>query len=225
MPTINNNAAETNVYENLGLTRPQQSNSTNDLGQADFLKLLTEQLAHQDPTSPTDNKEFIAQMAQFSSVDSLQSLERKFDDLSTSLTSTQALQASTMVGRDVIVPGNVAFNSGNGIGGKMHIDGNATNVKVEIVDANNQVVDSFDMGDQSGDVSFYWDGKSADGQHFPEGHYFIRARGEVFGQGEQFNTSVVAKVESVNFSQSGQGIMLNLFQLGMVDLKDVKEIG
>jgi flagellar basal-body rod modification protein FlgD len=225
MPTINNNATDTNVYERLGLTRPQQGSSSNDLGQADFLKLLTEQLAHQDPTAPTDNKEFIAQMAQFSSVDSLQSLERKFDDLSTSLTSTQALQASTMVGRDVIVPGNVAFNSGNGIGGKMHIEGNAANVKVDIVDSNNQIVDSFYMGDQSGDVSFYWDGKDESGEPFPEGHYFIRASGEVFGQGEQFSTSVVAKVESVNFSQSGQGIMLNLFQLGAIDLKDVKEIG
>jgi flagellar basal-body rod modification protein FlgD len=225
MPTINSNATETDVYERLGLTRPQQGGSNNDLGQADFLKLLTEQLAHQDPTAPTDNKEFIAQMAQFSSVDSLQSLERKFDDLSTSLTSTQALQASTMVGRDVIVPGNVAFNSGNGVGGKMHIEGNAANVQVEIVDSNNQVVDSFYMGDQSGDVSFYWDGKDENGQPFPEGHYFIRASGEVFGQGEQFATSVVAKVESVNFSQSGQGIMLNLFQLGSIDLKEVKEIG
>lgn len=81
------------------------------------------------------------------------------------------------------------------------------------------------MGEQSGDVSFYWDGKNQDGQPFPEGHYHIRASGQVYGQGEQFNTSVVAKVESVNFSQSGQGIMLNLYQMGSVNLNEVKEIG
>lgn len=58
------------------------------LGQADFLKLLTTQLSQQDPTDPVDNKEMIAQMAQFSSLaastemsDTLKAISSKLDTL------------------------------------------------------------------------------------------------------------------------------------------------
>jgi len=215
-----------NPYDDLGLGLPQEDKSNKELGQADFLKLLTTQLQHQDPMEPTDNKEFIAQMAQFSSVDSLQSLDRKFDELSMALTSNQALQASTMVGREVIVPGNVAYNAGNGIGGRININGAATNIKVDIVDEHGQLVDTVFVGDQSGEnASFYWDGTDANGNPLPEGRYSIQAYGNVYGEQQQFNTSVVAFVESVNFNQAGQGVILNLYELGSVNLTEVEEVG
>ena len=57
-----------------------------ELGQSDFLRLLTVQLANQDPLSPLDNSQFIAQMAQFSSVESLGNLQTSFERLSDTLT-------------------------------------------------------------------------------------------------------------------------------------------
>ena len=215
-----------NPYEGLGLGAPKAEQNKKDLGQAEFLKLLTTQLQHQDPTAPTDNKEFIAQMAQFSSVDSLQSLERKFDNLSTALTSNQALQASTMVGREVIVPGNMSYNAGNGIGGRINLPGSATNIKVDVMDERGQLIKTVHVGDKSGDnTSFYWDGTDANGNPVPEGRYQVQAYGDVHGQTQQMTTSVVALVESVNFGKAGQGIMLNLFELGTISLTDVEEIG
>jgi flagellar basal-body rod modification protein FlgD len=62
----------------IGTTRTA---GTRDLGQDAFLKLLTEQLKNQDPTKPQDNGEFIAQLAQFSSLEKLTSIETSIKEL------------------------------------------------------------------------------------------------------------------------------------------------
>ena len=62
------------------------------LGRDDFLKLLITQLQHQDPTSPVDDKDFIAQMAQFSSLEQITNMSAGFQKLSGLLASSQAEQ-------------------------------------------------------------------------------------------------------------------------------------
>jgi len=73
--------------------KPQQS-----LGKDDFLKLLITQLSHQDPTAPMQDKEFIAQMAQFSSLEQMTSMASDFSKLTTMITGSEA---STALGRNV----------------------------------------------------------------------------------------------------------------------------
>ena len=62
------------------------------LDRDDFLKLLITQLQHQDPTSPVDDKDFIAQMAQFSSLEQITNMSAGFQKLSGLLASSQAEQ-------------------------------------------------------------------------------------------------------------------------------------
>ncbi|PTY08793.1 hypothetical protein DB347_04275 [Opitutaceae bacterium EW11] len=70
------------------------------LGQSDFLKLLTVQLANQDPQKPMDDNSFIAQMAQFSSLQQTQEMVKGFSTLSYS---SNLMSASTLLGREVTV--------------------------------------------------------------------------------------------------------------------------
>lgn len=200
-----------------------------ELGQADFLALLTTQLANQDPLTPVDNKEFISQMSQFASVDSLQSLVSKFDDLSNSLTSNQALQASSLVGRSVLIPGEKSYlmsGEQSRIAGQLNLDSDTRNIRFEIKDNSGQVVRSIDVGSQeSGDVDFIWDGKNNNGERMPPGNYSIAAYGQVGGKSEQLKTSIIAQVESVSLGGTDGKVLLNLTGLGQVEFSEVKEIG
>lgn len=80
---------------------PQKS-----LGQEDFLKLLTVQMQNQDPTNPVDNTKMIADMAQFSSLQAMQDLNKTVGSITQMMKMTQAMQASVMVGRSVVAPGS-----------------------------------------------------------------------------------------------------------------------
>ncbi len=221
----------TTDYSNIGLqnhTAPSRE-IKKELGQADFLALLTTQLANQDPLTPVDNKEFISQMSQFASVDSLQSLVTKFDDLSTSLTSNQALQASSLVGRKVLISGEKAYlmaGEQSRISGQLNLDEDTTNIRFEIKDGSGQVVRSIEVGAQeAGDIDFVWDGFNDGGERMPPGNYTIAAYGQLGGKSEQLKTSIVAQVESVSLGGADGKVLLNLTGLDQVEFSEVKEIG
>jgi flagellar basal-body rod modification protein FlgD len=65
------------------------------LGQDDFFKLFLAQLKNQDPTKPMDDKEFVAQLAQFSMIDTMKAVQK-------ALTGTQLAQASGLIGKHII---------------------------------------------------------------------------------------------------------------------------
>ena len=81
---------------------PASKNNPKELGQDDFMKLLVAQMKNQDPNNPTDNGQFLAQIAQFSMVNGIDKLGSSFDTVAGSMSSTQAMQAATLVGRQVL---------------------------------------------------------------------------------------------------------------------------
>lgn len=72
--------------------------TSQNLDKDDFLKILMVQLSHQDPTDPMKDRDFIAQMAQFSSLEQMTNMSKNFGDLTSLFT---AGQASQMLGKDV----------------------------------------------------------------------------------------------------------------------------
>lgn len=94
---ISNNPPTTNSsYQNA----PSYQDRT-QLGKDDFLKILTTQLENQDPTNPLDNKDFIAQMAQFSTLEQMTNLSQSFDSFVKSQTDTQMSRFSAVIGKEI----------------------------------------------------------------------------------------------------------------------------
>jgi flagellar basal-body rod modification protein FlgD len=137
--------------------------TANDAGSADrFLKLLVAQMQNQDPLSPMDNAQVTSQMAQINTVTGIEKLNQTVQGLNGQFVQMQALQGATLVGRDVIVPGNqLSVADGAGQGG-FELAGPADAVKVEILGPSGQVVDTLNLGAQSsGRHGFDWPAGSA----------------------------------------------------------------
>lgn len=134
---------------------------SNELGKNDFLKLLVAQMNNQNPLEPQDNTEFVAQLAQFSSVEGIDNLNNTVDDMATELRSSQALQASSLVGQSVVVPGNEYgfLQSGDLIASYSDVPATTSNVRLQIKDNTGQTLETIDLGyHDKGAMSLRWDG-------------------------------------------------------------------
>src|SRR5690625_1502858 len=85
----------------------RQQKAPGEIGQEDFLKLMVTQLQNQDPFSPMENGEFLAQIAQFTTATGIQELQQSFERFSSNIKTEQALQAASLVGRNVVVESDV----------------------------------------------------------------------------------------------------------------------
>ncbi len=152
-PSVNNTAPAT--------SGSAAASSVNTASSEDrFLKLLVAQLANQDPMNPMDNAQMTSQMAQISTVSSVEKVNQSVSGLAVQLASMQALQASSLVGRDVMVEGNrLAIHDGKAAGA-VDLDLPADKVVIDILSAGGQVIESFDLGARdAGRQPFAWDAR------------------------------------------------------------------
>jgi len=216
------------TIQDLGLQQQQTGTSKkrNELGQQEFLDLMVAQLRNQDPFAPLENGEFIAQMAQFSQVTGLEKLQTSFDQLATSLQSNQALQASTMVGRTVLVPSSQGILPQNGsLNGIMDLEQSSSNVVLNISNAAGELIRTISMGTQTvGPIAFSWDGLSQTGNRMPPGRYNVSATAQTSEGASELSTLVNASVESVTLNQNRREITLNLKDMGSIGFSQVREI-
>ena len=217
-----------NDYSQLGLNRPTDEAGKNgdELGQAEFLELMTAQLQYQDPLKPMENGDFLGQIAQFGTVSGISELNSTFNNLSASFQSNQALQASTLVGRRVMVPGDSGFlNQGGALSGSVDLDQPASKIVITIKNSAGQLVNRQEMGvQQAGLVDFEWNGLDANGNQLPVGEYQIAAevhRGTEVSAGAMFT---VVDVESVTLGVGGQDLTLSVSGLGDIDMSQVRKI-
>ncbi len=220
------NKVNPNVLESLGLSKPKEAAKQSRLGQEDFIKLMTTQMNHQDPMKPMENGDFLGEMAQFSTVSGLKEIKDAFNNLANSLKSSQALQASSMVGRKVLVPGSqAAFSEGSLMRGAVELDTNVSDLKVSIMNDKGELVKEINLGNKPAGVAhFDWDGVMNNEQKAASGMYRIHAVGMVDGEAQSLNTLISDTVQSVSLGTGGQGVSLSLANAGSAGLADVKEI-
>jgi flagellar basal-body rod modification protein FlgD len=118
-----------------------------DVAAADrFLKLLVATVQNQDPLSPMDNAQVTSQMAQINTVTGIEKLNTAVGGLSGQFMQMQALQGASLVGHQVVVPGDkLAIAAGTGTGG-FELDSAADNITVDILSASGAVKDTLQLG-------------------------------------------------------------------------------
>ncbi|MCK5857706.1 flagellar hook assembly protein FlgD [Abyssibacter sp.] len=197
----------------------------NMLNQQDFFSLMIAQFQNQDPFKPMESGEFLGQIAQFSTVDGIHSLNTAFGDLQTQLTSDQALQASALIDRDVLIPTSTVRYGGTGeVSGRVDVPLGADRVTVEVVDGSGQTVRSYSAAGAALDAQFEfsWDGRDAEGNAMPAADYTVRVRA---GQGDAevaLVPELAGRVSAVRMGASG--LLLEVAGFGDVPFSSISRI-
>jgi flagellar basal-body rod modification protein FlgD len=218
-----------NKYSNLTVSHkdPVTTPKKTSLGQDQFLKLMTTQMTHQDPTQPMQNGEFLTQMAQFGTVAGIQDLQKSFGDFASSITSSQTLQATSLVGRQVLVPGTQGVLAvGGDIAGKINLPSSTTNVHLKVTDAvTGEAVQDVDLGPYAaGAMPFSWDGLNSHGVMANPGAYKIEATASIDGKNTVLETDISSRVDSVSMGSGANGVKVNLTGLDSVNFNQIKQI-
>lgn len=223
---------EVNSFENLPGLRSvfdesaDQKKSNEELGQNEFLQLMTTQLANQDPFEPMDNGEFMGQIAQFGTVNGVTDLLTEFQDLSANLQSSQALQASNLIGRQVLVNHDQGYlPEGGSLLGAVELGSSSSDVAVNVFDASGELLGRVDLGaQQTGVVPFSWDGTMIDGQRASSGRYRIEVEATYGNTTESLTPQVVDQVHSLTLGGAGREMLVELENLGTVSFNQVNQI-
>jgi len=144
------------------------------LGPDGFMKLLAHQLKNQDPMKPMDQKDFSANLAQFSQLEQLTAMNKKFDGLTANNSNEKRFQGASFLGKKVVTSGTTIDYGGDGkdIELPFYLDHAAKNAIVHIYDNKNQMIGKIDKVDLGkGQQTISWDGIGLDGQIAPKETY------------------------------------------------------
>jgi flagellar basal-body rod modification protein FlgD len=208
---------------------------TNDLGQDAFLQLMITQMKNQDPLSPQKNSEFVAQLAQFSSVQGLEKLNNNFNAFTSGFQSNKALQASSLVGSSVSVEGSTSsLSAGKAISGTITVPATTSDLQINIYNSKGALAAQIPVGvAEKGDMNFRFNGQQIEingelsqwtsgSTALPPDTYRFEVLATQDGKQQQLATSLSANVNSVTVGADGK-LVLNLAGYGSVDISQVKQ--
>lgn len=145
------------------------------LGKDEFLRLLTTQLQHQDPLSPMDSQAFVAQLAQFASVESLDGLGTKLDTMLLGQASANQMSTAALVGKEVLFrTDKIALQAGSPARFEVTLPAAASDATAIVADQSGRVVRTLPLGaHDAGTFATSWDGLDDHGQPLPAGDYVL----------------------------------------------------
>ncbi len=200
------------------------SPSVNDtMGKDAFLKLLVTQLENQDPLNPTDNTEFVAQLAQFSSLEGITNLNSSMQSVSGSLSSLESYSSAGLVGRFVKAEGNQFDFNGSPVAFGYDLEGAAASTSVCIYDSSGRLVRNISVGAApSGYYEVGWDGTDDNGNAVKPGPYTFTVNAK-----DPNNSAVgalpyvIGMVSSVEIGSGKAGLNIGGIVISMDSVKEI----
>ncbi len=235
MTTVNTNAGTNNISDVMSTMNGKKAEV--DSVQADtdkFMTLLVTQLKNQDPLNPLDNAQVTSQLAQLSTVTGVNKLNATLETLKSSYQSSEAMQATGLIGHGVLVEGNkLGLTQGKAILGA-ELDSAVDKLQVVITSTTTgKEVATIDLGAQeAGVVPIAWDGipdpnkLDANGKpvQLPDGNYTYKVigmrGGEVVKDARSLSFDSVASVTT----NGKDGVKLNLPGKGAVAMAEIKQV-
>ena len=223
MSTIDPNSSQAAIFAKLGISQtPDTQKAKKDtLGQSDFLKLMTTQLQNQDPFAPMDNGDFIAQMAQFSTVTGIQEINNSIGRLVEEFDQARIATASNLLGHSVLVPGDTGKPDNEGeLHGVLDLPEGTISTELRYIDADTGSEIHFkDLGPRAaGLVGFSW--KTIPQEILDAGKRIkIEATIDTGNGPEQLSPSIYSKVISASVgSGEEKQVLLNVEDYGELDV-------
>ena len=222
------NSISDNAFLN-SLTKSGQAQSQTQTTQAtnlqdQFLKLLITQMQHQDPLNPLDNSQVTSQLAQISTVTGIDKLNTTITGMNTAMVASQSLQASALIGKGVVAPGNALLLSSSQAVGGVQFQAPVDQAAITITNAAGQVVKTINLGaQQAGTQTFSWDGSTDAGGKAADGNYTFTV--SALQNGQKVTTAATlgyGLVQSVTLG--GDQLQLNTLGMGVVPMNKVQQI-
>jgi len=193
-----------------GSSAAQAKDKTN-LGKDEFVKLLMAQLSAQDPTSPADSTQFVAQLAQFAQVELMTNTADRLDSLLLAQTASNQTLAAGLAGKDVMFrTESVQLGATGDASLSADLSAPARNVTWTITDKDGKVVRTIRQADlEAGSVSASWDGRDDRGRRLPAGEYKIRvAADDGSGNAVAVTSRAQGHVDGVAFDKGYAELMV-----------------
>ncbi|ATE59407.1 flagellar hook assembly protein FlgD [Thauera sinica] len=221
MSTVSGTQSSQNTMSSLA--RSTSSTTTTKSEESRFLTLLTTQLRNQDPMNPMENAEITSQLAQMSTVDGIERLNKMFQTFLDAQGTSDSMQAAALVGHSVLVEGRkLALTSAGAVGG-FEVDADADKVVLTIKDAAGVKVNEIAFDDvAAGSHNFVWDGSASDGARAADGVYTIEVAATKDGKAVKGRTLEFGTVSSIIRGPTGTDFQVG--SLGIFKFDDIKQI-
>ena len=152
----------------------EKSSTSGDLDKDAFLNLMVTELKYQDPMNPMDNTEYVAQLAQFSSLEQLYNVN---ENLENNMYYTQSMHnsiVSSMIGKEVKATSSALVYDGSSETEVNYTLSDEADVTVSVYDESGNLIKTIDGGHaNSGEQTVTWDGTNFTGANMPEGTYYV----------------------------------------------------
>lgn len=219
------------ISSNSGINGSQQNSKTTGksiLGKDDFLNLMIQQMKYQDPMNPMDSNQYAAQLAQFTSLEQLQNINKSLDaSLNANFQLAQAVNntmSTNLIGKEVKFNSPlIEYNGQEKITLDYKLAGNAHTGVIKIKDANGQVVKTIELSELSaGEYRVDWDFTNSAGKKVVAGNYKMEISAKASNESD-INTELyqLGLISGIRFTENGTMVMVGNRQYSLSEIFEI----